>query len=514
MSKVQRIYTDPVIYAAEHQQFKNEGLPTSAQGWIQRAQAVAEILNRDAAARDIENKAPRAEVSLLKSAGLLKVLGPRKYGGGEQTWEIAYKVIREVAKADGSLGMLLGYHLLWSTTANVVGTAEQQDSVQAVLLQNNYFVGGAVNPRDNDLKITSEGDEIVFNGFKNFNTGGVVSDLTVLEGVLEGTEDHIFTFVKTDQPGIVFSHNWDSVGLRLSESGSVKISDVRVPWTDALGWDANTKRPIPEVLHVPFASLLLPTIQLVFSNFYLGITEGALAAATEYTNKFTRAWPFGGDNKEKASEEFYILERYGEFRAHVAAADALADRAGAEVAALYASAGQYGSLVVDDWQGNPGEALFAKINPNFQKAASGKPAEDAALGQPNPPYSITSADTFQNTSKENTGYSNGYSNGHSNGYSNGHSAGIGKRNVITAQRRGELAALVAQVKVVTTDTGLTVTSGIFELLGARATGKKYGFDRYWRDVRTHSLHDPVAYKKREVGVYQLLGEIPEPTWYT
>ncbi|KAF1827514.1 acyl-CoA dehydrogenase NM domain-like protein [Dissoconium aciculare CBS 342.82] len=433
MSKVQRVYTDPAIYAAEHQQFKNEGLPSTAQGWIQRAQAVSEILSRDAAQRDIENKAPRAEVSLLKSSGLLKILGPKKYGGGEQTWEVGYKAIREVAKGDGSLGMLLGYHLLWSTTANVVGTAEQQDSVQAVLLQNNFFVGGAVNPRDSDLKITSEGDEIVFNGFKNFNTGGVVSDLTVLEGVLEGTEDHIFTFVKTDQPGMVFSHNWDSVGLRLSESGSVKITDIRVPWTDALGWDANTKRPIPEVLGVPFASLLLPTIQLVFSNFYLGIAEGALAAATEYTNKFTRAWPFGGDNKEKASEEFYILERYGEFRAHVAAADALADRAGAEIAAVYASAGQYGSLV---------------------------------------------------------------------------------RNVVTAQRRGEVAALVAQVKVVTTDTGLTVTSGIFELLGARATGKKYGFDRYWRDIRTHSLHDPVAYKKREVGVYQLLGEIPEPTWYT
>jgi len=513
MSKVQRVYTDPAIYATEHQQFKNEGLPTTTRGWIQRAQAVAEILGRDAAQRDIENKAPRAEVSLLKSAGLLKILGPKKYGGGEQTWEVGYKVIREVSKGDGSLGMLLGYHLLWSTTANVVGTAEQQDSAQAVIIGNNYFVGGAVNPRDSDLKITSEGDEIVFNGFKNFNTGGVVSDLTVLEGVLDGTEDHIFTFVKTEQPGIIFSHNWDSVGLRLTESGSVKISDIRVPWTDALGWDASTKRPVPEVLGIPFASLLLPTIQLVFSNFYLGIAEGALGAASQYTATSTRAWPFGGDNKEKASEEFYILERYGEFRAHLAAADALADRAGAEIAAVYASAGQYGSVVVDSWHGNPGETLFSKINPNFQKAASGRPSENEALGKINPPYTITTESIFQNTSKESA--SNGYASHHSNGHSNGNGhAAVGQRTTVTAQRRGEVAALVAHVKVVTTDTGLNVTSGIFELLGSRATGKKYGFDRYWRDIRTHSLHDPVAYKKREVGVYQLLGEIPEPTWYT
>lgn len=68
--------------------------------------------------------------------------------------------------------MLLGYHLLWSTTANVVGTDEQQESVQEVIIRNNFFVGGAVNPRDNDLKITDDGNEIVFHGSKNFNTGG------------------------------------------------------------------------------------------------------------------------------------------------------------------------------------------------------------------------------------------------------------------------------------------------------------------------------------------------------
>lgn len=64
---------------------------------------------------------------------------------------------------------------------------------------------GAVNPRDSDLSIKSYGDHIVFNGQKNFNTGGVVSDLTILEGVYEGTDAHIFSIVKTDQPGIQFA---------------------------------------------------------------------------------------------------------------------------------------------------------------------------------------------------------------------------------------------------------------------------------------------------------------------
>jgi len=191
--------------------------------------------------------------------------------------------------------MLLGYHLLWSTTANVVGTPEQADRYQKLIIENNYFIGGAVNPRDSDLNISSQGDKIVFEGFKRFNTGGVVSDLTVLEGVFEGTEDHIFAFAHTSDPGIQFSHDWKNIGLRLTESGSVKIDKVAVPWADALGWDPAEKKPKADVLKIAFGSLLLPTIQLVFSNFYLGIALGALKYASDYTTKSTRAWPFGGD---------------------------------------------------------------------------------------------------------------------------------------------------------------------------------------------------------------------------
>lgn len=182
---------------------------------------------------------------------------------------------------------------------------------------------------------------------------------------------------------------------------------------------------------------------------YLGVALGALHAGSQYTRTSTRAWPYGGDNKESALDEFYILERYGTFRAHLAAAEALCDHCGNEVTRLYADAEAAGAA----------------------------------------------------------------SNGHFNG--NGAHADVAPgRASISARRRGELAALVAHAKVVTTDTGLEVTSGVFEMLGSRATGRKAGYDRFWRDIRTHSLHDPVAYKKREVGRLQLLDEVPEPTWYT
>jgi alkylation response protein AidB-like acyl-CoA dehydrogenase len=88
------------------------------------------------------------------------------------------------------------------------------------------------------------------------------------------------------------------------------------------------------------------------------------------------------------------------------------------------------------------------------------------------------------------------------------------RGKLTARERGELAEWVASVKVVATDTSLRVTSGVFEVTGAKATSQKVGLDRFWRDIRTHTLHDPVAYKNRELGRFELLDEIPEATWYT
>ena len=39
--------------------------------------------------------------------------------------------------------MLLGYHLLWSTTANVLGTEEQKKRVQKLIIEGNNFVGGS-----------------------------------------------------------------------------------------------------------------------------------------------------------------------------------------------------------------------------------------------------------------------------------------------------------------------------------------------------------------------------------
>jgi len=85
---------------------------------------------------------------------------------------------------------------------------------------------------------------------------------------------------------------------------------------------------------------------------------------------------------------------------------------------------------------------------------------------------------------------------------------------VTAQQRGELAVSVAEAKVLAHRASVEVSSEIFELTGARSTSSKYGFDRYWRNARVHTLHDPVDYKIRDLGRYALDGTLPEPTAYS
>ena len=49
------------------------------------------------------------------------------------------------------------------------------------------------------------------------HTGGVISDVTVLEGVLEDkAKTHVFAYVPTKQPGISFKGDWHVIGQRLT----------------------------------------------------------------------------------------------------------------------------------------------------------------------------------------------------------------------------------------------------------------------------------------------------------
>ena len=85
---------------------------------------------------------------------------------------------------------------------------------------------------------------------------------------------------------------------------------------------------------------------------------------------------------------------------------------------------------------------------------------------------------------------------------------------VTARQRGELAVAVAEAKVLAHTAGIDISNEMFELTGARSTSAKFGYDRFWRNARVHTLHDPVDYKIRDLGRYALDGTVPDPTAYS
>jgi alkylation response protein AidB-like acyl-CoA dehydrogenase len=85
---------------------------------------------------------------------------------------------------------------------------------------------------------------------------------------------------------------------------------------------------------------------------------------------------------------------------------------------------------------------------------------------------------------------------------------------VSLEDRARIEIEVAQLKVVSTDVGIDVTTRVYEATGASATRRDIGLDVYWRNIRTHSLHDPVDYKKIEVGAHFLNGTIQPISLYT
>ena len=72
----------------------------------------------------------------------------------------------------------------------------------------------------------------------------------------------------------------------------------------------------------------------------------------------------------------------------------------------------------------------------------------------------------------------------------------------------EASIAVAEARALTTTIALQAGSQLFELAGTAATLDDLGLDRFWRNARTHTLHDPVRWKYHAVGNFYLNDALP------
>jgi alkylation response protein AidB-like acyl-CoA dehydrogenase len=381
--------------------------------WDGVAAEVGRALGADALARDRANQPPDAELKLLKESGLATLLIPTEYGGHGGHWSSALRAVRILARTDASIAQLLSYHYCNHAAIVFFGPSERWQHWFTASAEGRWLWGDSVNPVDPDLTLTPVAGGYRLNGRKRFSTGASTGDVTLVMAVLDGTTEVLASVVDHDRAGVDFPDDWDSLGQRLSASGSAVFTDVEIPEDDVLG-------PVGEE---PYSTLVTPGVQLGFANLYLGIAEGALIRARELVLERRGAWLLS--NAEHYSRDPFVQRVFGELLSRTAATEALADR----------------------W------------NDDFDRL-------------------------------------------------------IARGADVTAADRTGAEIGIAALKVVATETALEVAHRVFEVTGSSSARADVGLDLFWRNIRTHSLHDPVDYKKLEVGANYLTGDVQPITLYT
>jgi alkylation response protein AidB-like acyl-CoA dehydrogenase len=368
-----------------------------------------------AAERDRQGGTPKRERDLIRHSGLLSLSIPPEYGGWGAPWSDVMQVVRTFAQVDGSIAHVFGFQHLMLATARLFGQREQWQPLFEGTVRHAWFWGNALNPLDGRTTLRREGAELTISGQKSFCSGSPDSDMLIVSALRPPETRLAIAAIPTGRAGITVKNDWDNMGQRQTDSGSVEFENVRI--------DAHELLDQPGPLGSVFASLRPCIAQLILANVYLGLAEGALEHAKSYTKSSRRPWLNSGVSS--AAEDPYVLHRYGDMWVQLESARVLTDRAGLELSRAW------------------------------------------ALGDD-----------------------------------------------LTPEGRGQAAIAIATAKVSTTRVGLDVSSQVFDVMGARSTTYGVGLDRFWRNLRTHTLHDPVDYKLRELGRHALLGELPAPSFYS
>lgn len=378
------------------------------------AEALAAEFARTAVERDKAGGTAKAQRNRLRESGLLNLIIPRAYGGHGLNWHDTLRIVRIVSRADSALGHLFGFQHLLLATLRLFG--DQWEHYYAETVRRRWFWGNALNPLDPRARIAADGTGgWILQGTKSFCSGAMDADYLIVSALAEATGPLLIAAIPGDRAGIRINADWDNMGQRQTDSGSVEFHEVRVQEREIL------RNPGP--LGNVYATLRSVIAQLVLTNIYLGIGEGALAEARAYTLGQSRAWFLSGVDSPR--KDPYVLQKYGEFSVELQTAALATDHA---------------ALLLD--------------------------------------------------------------------------AAWAKENALTPDERAHAALAAAVAKVHTSRAALDVTHRLFEVTGARATAAKAGFDRHWRNLRTHTLHDPADYKLRDLGDWTLNGTPPTPSFYS
>ncbi|MCU1717363.1 acyl-CoA dehydrogenase family protein [Pseudomonas sp. 5P_3.1_Bac2] len=395
---------------------------TEYQALASRFRPIFERIAAGALERERSRSLPHEPIQWLKQAGFGAVRVPVEYGGLGASLPQLVQLLIELAEADSNIPQALRGHFAFVEDRLNAHASDTQE-VWFERFAHGDLVGcawtevGAVQIGDVITRVSRQGDKWLVNGSKYYSTGSIFSDWIDLYARRDDTGGDVIAAVRTQQPGITLSDDWDGFGQRTTGSGTTVLVNAEVAEENLI--DFATRFKYQTAFY-----------QLVLLAVITGSGHAALRDFSEQVRSRTRIFSTG--NAGHVRHDAQIQQVVGKASGQVYAAEAATLRA-AEAA-----------------QG----AYLQRYRRN------GSAAQDEAERQAN----------------------------------------------IAA----ELQSAQAQVAVI--ELVLSATSNLFNALGASGTSINQQLDRHWRNARTAASHNPVIYKEKIIGDWQINQTEPPYVW--
>lgn len=230
---------------------------------------------------------PAELIPKLAELGLLGVLFPEKYGGSGLGYVEYVTVIEELARVDGSVGLIVAAHnSLCSNHIYKFGSEAQKQKYLAPLAEGKKLGCWSLTEPEagSDAGGTrtvaaKSGGGWVLNGAKTFTTNGHYADVCVAMAVTDPSQNShgISAFViEKGTPGFRPGKKENKLGMRASDTSEVVFSDCRVPAENLLGAEGQGFINSLQILDGGRISI---------AALALGMARGACEAATKYAQE-------------------------------------------------------------------------------------------------------------------------------------------------------------------------------------------------------------------------------------
>ncbi|HKW89913.1 MAG TPA: acyl-CoA dehydrogenase [Candidatus Acidoferrales bacterium] len=257
---------------------------------------------------------PSEIIPQMAEMGLLGVIFPEKYGGAGLGYLEYSIVIEELARVDGSVGLIVAAHnSLCTNHIYKFGTEEQKQKYVVPLAQGKKLgcwsltEPGAGSDAGGTRTVAAKKDGAwVLDGSKTFTTNGHYADVCVGMAVTDAAKKHhgISAFiVEKGTPGFKPGKKENKLGMRASDTSEVIFNDCRVPAANLLGKEGEGFINSLQVLDGGRISI---------ASLALGMAQGAYEAAVKYAKQRQQ---FGRSISEFQAIQFKLADMATEIEA-------------------------------------------------------------------------------------------------------------------------------------------------------------------------------------------------------